>query len=570
MTRLREVLWLLGRSDSISWPVFWASLVAGTIGNFATNAQGLPLPLRVATLVLGQAALWAVLIALRFVLLRNPQRSRPVLVLAGFALAILFRVVVVAGLISATFGSQAALLGDRLIGAFLNIGPVMVATALGTSALRFRRAQIAELIRMQEDLESALLRVEQQMEKRESDATRKVQELLVTEVQRLDIADPIVSVHQLQALAKDVIRPLSHGLTRDSGAHSQEAQAKVETRVSWADMLDVDVVGRPFRPILTGIIVTLQALGAILGVPDMPVTLLAVPAFIMVVLALSNLVLEPLLARRPRRQRVSAIVAALLIVSLLAGLFVFVLIGPSPPGPAFVIAAMFSTLLSLLLTIVLITIQTRSRVAVQLEQATQQLQRLLARQRQAQWCAERSLGRALHGPLQNSVLAASSRLQAAIAAGDDPVELIRDLRDDLMQQVASLGVEASGPSSFDVAVARLQATWQGVCSITVKSEVSPSTQVTDDPITLTCLQDIVIEFVSNSVRHGGATQVDVALALDKGPFGSDIHLRARSNAGLPPGAGPDGLGTRMHDDWATSWSLAAEFHSVELTLVLPT
>lgn len=569
MTRFREALWLLGRRDSISWPVFWGSLIAGTIGNFATNAQGLPLGLRLATLVLGQAALWAVLLIVRWAFLRDPERSRPMVVLSGFAVAILARVLAVAWLISVTFGPQAALLGDRVVGAFLNIGPVMVATALGTSALRLRRQQIARLSQTQRELQMALSRVEQQINKRESDATAQVQKLLVTQLQGLDLGDPIGSMGQLQALAIDVIRPLSHRYTADVGDRRRESPESVPSRVSWADMLDVDVVGRPFRPLLTGAIVALQALGAILGVPDMPVTLLTVPIFIVIVLAVANRVFEPLLHRRARRQRVTAIVAALVIVSLLAGVFVLALIGLTPPGPVFAIAAAFSALLSLLLTVVLITIQTRSRVATELEQATDQLQRLLARQRQAQWFTERSLGRALHGPLQNSVLAAASRLAAALAADEDPAELLRHLRDDLMRQVASLGAEASGQSNFDVAVARLQATWDGVCSIEVRREVSPSTPWTEDPITLTCLQDIVIEFVSNSVRHGGATKVEVVLWLDEDSFGPDIHLRARSNAGFPRGAGPEGLGTRMHDDWATSWSLSAESDSVELTLVLP-
>ena len=571
MTRLREALWLLGRRDCISWPVFWASLVAGTIGNFATNAQDLPIWLRVATLVVGQAVLWLVLLAVRQVLLRDPERSRPLAVLAGFAAAILARVFVVAWLITVTFGPQAALLGDRIVGAFLNIGPVMIATALGTSALRLRRQQIAQLAHAQTELRLALSRVEQQIERRETEATAEVQKLLVTQVEGLDLGDPVGSMGQLQALARDVIRPLSHRYTDNVGERPHESPGVPPVRVSWADMLDVDVVGRPFRPVLTGVIVTLQALGAILGVPDMPVTLLLVPVFIMIVLALANRVLEPFLIRRARRQRVRSILAALLVVSVLAGVLVLVLIGPNPPGPAFAIAAVFSTLLSLLLTVVLITIQTRSRVAAELEQATEHLQRLLARQRQVQWFAEKSLGRALHGPLQNSVLAAASRLEAALTANEDPAVLLRHLRDDLMRQVAGLGAGYSGQVSFDMAVARLQATWQGVCAIAVRRSVSPSTLWTDNPIALTCLQDIIIEFVSNSVRHGGATSVDIDLWPESGVFGVDIHVRATSNAGLTAGAGAgsDGLGTRMHDEWATSWSLAVTSESVELTLVLP-
>lgn len=569
MTRLREAWWLLGRRDSLSWPVFWASLIAGTVGNFATNAEGLPIGLRLATLVVGQAALWAVLVAVRQVLLWDPQRSRPLVVLVAFAAAILVRVLTVAWLIAVTFGPQAALLGDRIIGAFLNIGPVMIATALGTSALRLRRTQIAQLSHTQEELQTALSRVEQQIERRETQATSQVQELLVTQVEGLDLGDPATSTRQLQALARDVIRPLSHRYTGDFNDRTPDAPDTVPVRVSWADMLDVDVVGRPFRPLLTGLIVTLQALGAILGVPDMPATLLTVPVFVVIVLAFANRLSESLLRRRPRRQRVMAIVVTLLFVSILAGLFVLGLIGLTPPGPAFAIAAVFSTLLSLLLTVVLITIQTRSRIAVELEQATEQLHRLLVRQRQAQWFAERSLGRALHGPIQNSVLAAASRLEAALTEGDDPAELLRQLRNDLMDQVAGLGVVVSGQASFDTAVARLQATWQGVCSIAVHGPASPSQTWSDDPITLACLQDIVIEFVSNSVRHGGATSVNIDLWQEVSPFGPEIHVRARSNAGLPPGTSRDGLGTRMHDEWATSWSLAATCDAVELTVVLP-
>ena len=293
------------------------------------------------------------------------------------------------------------------------------------------------------------------------------------------------------------------------------------------------------------------------------------PVFVVIVLTLANRALAPLVLHRSRRQRVGAILGALVVVSALAGLFVLVLVGSRPAGPAFVIAAMFSTLLSLLLTIVVITIETRTRVAAQLEHATRQLQRLLARQRQSRWFADRSLGRALHGPLQNSVLSAASRLQAAVAAEEDPVALLRHLRDDLMGQVTSLGADSLGPASFDVAVARLQATWQGVCSIEVTRVPSPSVPWTDDPITLTCLQDIVIEFVSNSVRHGGATRVKVSLGLDEGPFGAEILLHATSNAGLPLGEGPDGLGTRMHDEWATSWLLSGSSESVDLLLRLP-
>ena len=569
MTRLREVVWLLGRPDSISWPVFWSSLVAGTIGNFATNPQGLPGWLRLAALVCGQVALWAVLVFVRQTWLRDPLRSRPLVVIGAFFVGILFRVLIVAWLIFGAFGPEAVLLGERMVGAFLNIGPVMIATALGTSALRLRRSQIAQLAQTQEELRQTLNLVQQQISRSESEATARVQQLLVTKLDGLDHGDPAVSKDQLQSLARDVVRPLSHEFTGLVQDRIRTLPPTPAIRVSWSDMLDVDVIGRPFRPLVTGGILALQALGAILGVPGMPVSLLMVPLFVAVSLALANQIAEPMLRYRTRRQRVAAIMATLLAVSGLAGALVLALIGLMPPGPAFSIAAVFSTLLSLLITVVLITIQSRGLIAEELKHATEQLRRLLACQRQAQWFAERSLGRALHGPIQNSLLAAASRLELALSAESDPKGLLADLRDDLIRQVTELGAQYSPTFAFDKALARLEATWQGICVISVDRSHAELQLSIDDPVTLTCLQDIIVEFVSNSVRHGGATQVDIALMEVASPFGSDIQVHAKSNAGIVQSGGSKGLGTRMYDDWATEWSMSATPNSVEVQLTLP-
>ena len=569
MNRLREVVWLLGRPDSISWPVFWASLVAGTVGNFATNPQGLPGWLRLTVLVLGQVALWTVLVGVRQVWLRDPQRSRPFVVFGAFVAGILVRVLVVAWLILVAFGPDAVLLPERIIGAFLNIGPVMIATALGTSALRFRRMQITQLMQTQEDLRLTLEQVQQQITRRESEATARVQELLKDKLAGLDLGDPAVSKDQLQSLARDVVRPLSHEYTGLLQDRVDALPPPPTIRVSWSDMLDVDVIGRPFRPLVTGGILALQALGAILGVPNMPASLLTVPLFVAAALAVANRFAEPVLSRRPRRQRLGAIVATLLTVSVLAGALVLVLIGLTPPGPAFSVAAVFSTLLSLLITVVLITIRSRALITAELEQATVRLRRLLACQRQAQWFAERALGRALHGPVQNSILAAAARVERALSTGSHPEGLLPELRDDLMRQVAELGDESSPTLTFDKAIARLEATWQGICTISVERSRAGLQPWIDDPVTLTCLQDIVVEFVSNSVRHGGATKVDVALTEVASALGLDIHVHATSNAGFVSSTQRTGLGTRMYDDWATQWSTTATPDSVAVHLTLP-
>jgi hypothetical protein len=121
---------------------------------------------------------------------------------------------------------------------------------------------------------------------------------------------------------------------------------------------------------------------------------------------------------------------------------------------------------------------------------------------------------------------------------------------------------------FWEAMRRLEATWRGVCEVRIdwrsESDFNPS----ENSPALTCLQDLLIEFVSNSVRHGSATRVDLIITISDTEDGTNIDLEATSDS---PSVRQEerGIGSRMLDDWTLQWSIHSDDDSTRLAFTLP-
>ena len=83
-----------------------------------------------------------------------------------------------------------------------------------------------------------------------------------------------------------------------------------------------------------------------------------------------------------------------------------------------------------------------------------------------------------------------------------------------------------------------------------------------------CLQDLLTEFVSNSVRHGGATRVLLSITVSEAEDGTDIVLEATSDS-TSFGKQGRGMGSRMLDDWTLRWSIDSDDGATRLSALLP-
>ena len=118
--------------------------------------------------------------------------------------------------------------------------------------------------------------------------------------------------------------------------------------------------------------------------------------------------------------------------------------------------------------------------------------------------------------------------------------------------------------TFEQGLERMRSTWEGACVI--DDEVSPvaAEVMVADGVICSILIDIVSEAVSNAVRHGGATSVEVSINMDEHVDGLGLVVLRVVDDGKVPEEGLPGLGTALLTRCTYDWSLS---RAVPTTLV---
>ncbi|MEI7624008.1 MAG: hypothetical protein WCJ88_10670 [Actinomycetes bacterium] len=568
MKRARQFWWLLGRRDSLSLPPFLAGLAWAVAGALLPTTQGLTSFQRIVVVVIGQGSLGLILLGVRRFILRDADDSRPALVLAAIVSACVVRLAVIGTFVTAVAGSENARWTERMVGAIATLGLILAVAGIGVSAIRFRRNQIAALLATQARLQAVLATNRTEVIEQADAAAEQVRELLLSEMRRLNSEDRLVAAAELKRIASEVVRPLSHALSEGRPLSDIESTRPAPRRVKWIDMLDVNVVGRPFRPLLTFVMQFFLAFGVVdLSIQErleliIPLTMVAL------VLVGLNAVLARVLDGRSRRVRLVVIFILLACVSVFAALSILLFVGTSAPGPTLALAALLSTALSFVFTIIVLTIEDRARVAREEAQSAERLARLLTCDRQTRWVVERALSRALHGPVQSAVYAAALRIESSLEDGRVSSGQMSELQEELLGVLMISESDRAGRDAFSEAMRRLDATWRGVCEITLDWRTESEFDPIEHSTALVCLQDLLTEFVSNSVRHGGATRVLLSITVSEAEDGTDIVLEATSDS-TSFGKQGRGMGSRMLDDWTLRWSIDSDDGATRLSALLP-
>ena len=555
--------------DAVSWPVFWITFLAGGLGNVITNVGDIPAAVRVLAIVAGQAVLWLPLAAAKRYLLRDPERSRPVVVIGVFLVGLLARALVIGAIFTMAMGADAALWGLRIFGAIVNIAPAFLWTAYVTNSMHLRRHEIATLDAMRSDLERSVDFVSSEISERNEETINRVRAILVAELSALDSDNAAGSLAALQHTASDVVRPLSHELATPLVESDIASTVPDPHRVSWLTVLDESASGRPFQPFVTCLLMTLGLIGVIAISPQSWSGAIILWLSLYVGYSLANEVLRFILPGRARVTRVVLVLVAGLLVSALLVIETLVFLGATWFGLAVGAGGAISSLtISLGLVVVAGFGRNRDQVIVELQESSRALKRNLVRWRQAQWFQQKALSRALHGPVQTAVNAAAIRLDAAIQAGAVSPAVIEHVRHELLGTLDVLNETHANVAAFDVGMARIIGTWDGICTIDVIVDERAASCLERDSAMRSCVLDIATEAVGNAIRHGGASSVAVTIGLDDADAGV---LMASVDSDGRPLAGSDrrGLGTRLLDDCTLDWWRESEGGRQRLVVLLP-
>lgn len=569
MTSIRKFLRHVGSPDAISWPVFWITLIAGVIGNAASAGRGVGIGIVLLVVILGQLVLWIPPLVLRGWMVLRESALNPIAVLGSFALGLLLRVYAMAWFSTLLAGAGEARIGYRLLGAVLNVGWVLLVAAYVVSSMRERRRQITSLTAVQSTLEESVETAGSELAQRNHDAVTRVREVLLRELVKLDGRDAAESLAQLQRTASEVVRPLSHELATAFPVQDERLPEVSNTRVTWLEVLDHAATERPFRPLLTGVLLAFPMLAALSLHPPLAPRLLFWLLSTIILIGGANRVLGWLMPGRARGLRIGFFLGGgVLVGALTTGIGLLLLSGEPNLAVIHVGIGVYAALFALSIAVISAFARDRERVIHQLEESSRLLQRSVVRMHQVQWLQQKALSRALHGPVQMAVNAAAIRLEDSIRHGVVSDADVNRAHAEVLDSLDLLDGSDTVVVTFTRAIERISAVWDGICVINVEATEDAASKLSDDSASRSCVIDIVTEAISNSVRHGHATRIDIEIRIPQ-PELPVLEVLVMGNGAQAPVGGSPGLGSQLLDECTLNWTLTLEDSGQQLRAQLP-
>ena len=571
--RLQRLLWRIASPDSVTWLSFWLTFGAVLIGSLFVTISGISWPTRVAINGVGHLVLWAPLVLARWVTLRmDPERRTTIawIILGVFVVGATLRTLVVGSIFSWLMGPDSALWLQRANGSFITIGIVFVLTAYTVSGAREQRRRIQELDALQSDLKESAAQVQAGIQQRGEQSVERVRDILEAELATLQLQDAGADVQSLERIARDVVRPLSHDLA-DVSAVEPAPLPVTPLKVSWVKVVDLATRGRPLRPLAVMLLMFILVFGAMAVYPTAAVRFLLFPPATFLVLRLVNPVAERVIGTRPVGVRFTILVVTSVVCGLILGAVGYLIMVGMPIQQGTVLGAIFFVTIFTLGASVNAAVDASRQVVIdQLDAAAAQLRRNLALVNQVRWFQDRALSLALHGPVQAAISAAAYRLNSAMKSGEVTPELVDQVRADIKAKLDVLGDSTREAVPFAEGISSIVGTWEGVCQVEPVIDPDVSRLLDGDAPLRACLVAIATEGVSNAVRHGGSTAVDLRMSIDSdaGVVLVNMASRAPHRQELPP-LRTSGLGMRQINDCAITWKLEVKPDGQCLRAALP-
>ncbi|MBM3635016.1 MAG: hypothetical protein FJW99_06985 [Actinobacteria bacterium] len=555
----------LGGASALSWPAFWVCLVTSIAGNLTdrfTVQSGFNIVLNLAANVVAVAAMFAVMLALRPLLLRDAAVTpRPGRAIVMFVIGAATRGVVL-GLLLGLMGTGEPRLLFRVIASVVTLTLAMAICATIVDLVRTgqarRRALRAEAEGLQRAEDEALAKATGIQER----ATAQVRSLLLDRLTTLQGGEADDLAPGLRADADEVIRPMSHEMVALPAPAPRVDERPDVGRIRWGDVWSAASLGQPFRPFWGAVLLMVMSLSMLTAYnASLPRGLAyAVIGGLLIagVLVVLGRVVTPRLRTMGPRARTATLIASM-IGALVAAAIPWGLIMDAAGSDDAWRSPISIVIGGLVVTLGLAIEQGFRRQAegadAELVAANARLKYAAAVAGAAAWHEERRVSRALHGPVQTAVRAAAMRIDQGDLAGAE--RLLVDALGHLEPDPQRTGVRD--------ALTGVAKAWDGLCAVDVELTDELATRIDDDPPLASSVVDICTDACSNAVRHGGATNV----AMRAQPTGDALELVVSDDGAPDATAGTPGMGSAILDDVSIEWLRRREGERTVLRATLP-
>ena len=548
-------------SAVFSWPVFTFSLLWAIMTNFTDVDNNPPgnYALRVASVVAAHLAAFALLGIFQALGRLVSPLVGAIAIIPAVVAASLARGWVVFSLLNAIGHDSADLLGYRLMGSVTNIGMSILVTSVVVHRVRAyresRRALLAERVRLVEVRDHARGRLQSMAQKTLDDVRAAITAAL--DFQQSRPAD--ATVDRIQHTIDVIVRPVSHRLEQEQFAwESTELDPKAGS-LNWREALENALSAQHLYPRAIALAMTAIALSTTVR------NQAPLEAVFVLCCALFGTWFTLVMTQRFVRARQSAWAerASMVLGAVAAGIATGLTTLPvkletERPFSLVVQAPLFTLMFTVFFALAGSATRQAAEATDRLRETTAELAWEVARLSEEYRHARLSLARALHGKVQAGMMSTLMRLRQAIRENEGSPndgaldDVVTRTRRELEPLISSLGhSDPDSPVSLDTVISDLADTWEGIASCTMAADPRTRRALQSDPIAMATLAELIPELTFNAVKHGGATSVAFQLDLSDE---RTLRMVCADNGSRPSDSGRVGLGTKLLDECASSWS----------------
>ena len=525
-------------------PAFGVGLI------FDQTRSDAPLEYRLLSATIGYIATITPLLIARIFLPNKPRPSRPALMMAIFLLAGLIRgaTLLEVSILSGEF--QEGELLYRLVG-----GPLFTLISLILNAIlvsnyaRHKEALVAlaaERLRLQVRSAGVLARVQQQQE----ELSEKVESLIRPAIRKiqetLSSASSEAVIGSLRDAADEVIRPLSREVAEgqdDLNFESEPAAVRVKSALPKRVVLGEFLLPFWAATMSIGLLVSSTVL------LEEPLTALLVMAFIFLFIFGFGRIVQLLTIKLEVPTFAAWVIVPLVYAFPLSSFFLLKpLIGMQSTDAQIFTMMFFEWNLGLLLFLAQLVQLQRRETTERLEDVNKQLEVISSRLSQELWLNRKRMAALLHGPVQAALYA--SAMGMAQTKNPSPEYLAR-VQKDIESSLEQLNNPNRLESETLLSVLnQVKDLWSGSVEINIDIQNDLEAAITKEPLTCDATIEVTRELVTNSIKHGQATQVQVRISeIDSSRFSVEVidNGHALDEAATP------GYGTKVLNELSLNW-----------------
>jgi signal transduction histidine kinase len=178
----------------------------------------------------------------------------------------------------------------------------------------------------------------------------------------------------------------------------------------------------------------------------------------------------------------------------------------------------------------------------------QQLELLNSQVRRELWLNRRRIATVLHGPVQAALYASAMRLAQATRPSK---KLIQSVNEDLAEALEVLKFESLEKTDLRDVLTQIVDVWSGTCEIYPVISKSVYQAIKKKPLLGEAVAEILREAISNAIKHGAATEIEVDAKISH----NLIVLSILNNGKAPVSRTGTGFGSKLYSELTHTWSL---------------